>query len=92
MQSPTRTIYFAHLNSGISPVGNKYIFLFIHRDSRGSVELPIPLSRRAETEPERTFGIENLDAMVMEVGDDDVIRRVDCAKVRTGEMMLLVST
>ena len=72
------------LNPRVAPIGDDDdVGLGIHGDSRGSVELTVAFAARTEGEEKGAVGgIEDFDAMIVIVGDEDVIRgRIDRHKL-----------
>lgn len=81
-----------YLYARISPISDKYVVVFVDCYSRRCVELAVALSGRTEAEPVCSLAVEHSHAMIVEVGDEDVVDGVDGAEVRSGKMSLVATT
>ena len=80
-----------NLQSGVTPVGDDHDFgLGIDGDASWRVKLAVAFASRPEGEKEGAIeGVEDFDAMVVIVGDEDaVFRRIHGDELRRRELML----
>ena len=78
------------LNPRVTPVGDDDdVGLGINGDSRGSVELAVAFTARAEgKEKGAVGGVKDFDAVIVIVGDEDVIgQRINNQKLRRGKLV-----